>query len=51
MQAQIPKGTFDILPYGTEEAWRLSENWQYLEGIIREIAAEYDYREIRTPIY
>ncbi len=51
MQMQIPKGTFDILPYGTEESWRLSESWQYVEEVIRQIAAEYDYREIRTPIY
>src|SRR5271156_6468031 len=51
MQIQIPKGTFDILPYGTDEAWRLSESWQHIEEIIREVAAEYDYREIRTPIY
>lgn len=48
---QIPKGTFDILPYGTEEAWRLSDLWQYVEETIRKIASEYGYREIRTPIY
>lgn len=51
MQYQIPKGTFDILPYGTEESWRLSDLWQYVEGVVRKISAEYDYREIRTPIY
>ena len=51
MEHQIPKGTFDILPYGTEEGWRLSDLWQYAEGIIRQISSEYGYREIRTPIY
>lgn len=51
MEHQIPKGTFDILPYGTEEGWRLSDLWQYVERIIRELSAEYGYREIRTPIY
>jgi histidyl-tRNA synthetase len=51
MEHQIPKGTFDILPYGTEEGWRLSDLWQYAETIIRQISAEYGYREIRTPIY
>lgn len=51
MQVQIPKGTFDILPYGISEAWRISELWQYAEHIAREICAEYGYREIRTPIY
>ena len=51
MKTQIPKGTFDILPYGTDELWRLSDLWQYVEKLLREIAAEYGYREIRTPIY
>lgn len=51
MLVQIPKGTFDILPYGTDEAWRLSDLWQYVEEMIRNIASEYGYREIRTPIY
>lgn len=51
MQIQIPKGTFDILPYGTEETWRLSDTWLSVEEVIRKIASEYGYREIRTPIY
>lgn len=51
MQVQIPKGTFDILPYGTEESWRLSDLWQYVEEVIRKLCANYGYREIRTPIY
>lgn len=51
MQHQIPKGTFDILPYGAEESWQLSDLWQFVEKIIREICSDYGYREIRTPIY
>lgn len=51
MKVQIPKGTFDILPYGTDEAWRLSSLWQYVEGVIRKTAFDYGYKEIRTPIY
>jgi len=51
MKFQIPKGTFDILPYGAEEPWQFSSLWQYAEGIIRQTAMEYGYREIRTPIY
>jgi histidyl-tRNA synthetase len=51
MQHKIPKGTFDILPYGTEEKWRLSDLWQYVEQIARDLSAEYGFREIRTPIY
>lgn len=51
MKVQIPKGTFDILPYGTDDAWRLSSLWQYVEGVVRKTAFEYGYKEIRTPIY
>ena len=51
MKIQLPKGTFDILPYGTDEAWRLSELWQFVESTIRLAAMEYGYKEIRTPIY
>lgn len=51
MKLQLPKGTFDILPYGSDEPWRLSDLWQFVEQIIRRTAAEYGYREIRTPIY
>lgn len=51
MQFQIPKGTFDILPYGTEDVWRQSTLWQYVEDIIRKTSADYGYSEIRTPIY
>jgi len=51
MKMQLPKGTFDILPYGSDEPWRLSELWQYVEGVIRQTAAEYGYHEIRTPLY
>ncbi len=48
---QIPKGTFDILPYGAEEPWQSSHIWQYVEEICRKTAREYGYLEIRTPIY
>ena len=51
MKFQIPKGTFDILPYGAEEPWQRSSLWRYTEETIRQTAMEYGYREIRTPIY
>ncbi|MBX7067218.1 MAG: histidine--tRNA ligase [Parachlamydiales bacterium] len=51
MQAQMPKGTFDILPYGTEEDWQISDIWQFVETALRKISCDYGYREIRTPIY
>lgn len=51
MQTQTPKGTFDILPYGAEENWQLSDLWQSVEATLRKISCEYGYREVRTPIY
>jgi|YelNatPaOPRAMG01_1025707.scaffolds.fasta_scaffold06939_4 histidyl-tRNA synthetase len=38
-----PRGTQDILPPE-------SELWQYLENIIRNVAADFCFKEIRTPI-
>lgn len=51
MKFQIPKGTFDILPYGAREPWQISSLWQFTESVIRKTAMEYGYREIRTPIF
>ncbi len=51
MKLKIPKGLFDILPYGAKEEWQLSSHWQYLEETIRKIANEYGFKEIRTPIF
>ena len=48
---QSPKGTFDILPYGAKEDWQLSHLWRWVEIVCHEIASEYGYLEIRTPIY
>lgn len=48
---QIPKGTFDVLPYGAEEQWQLTHLWQWVEEICRNTAREFGYQEIRTPIY
>lgn len=44
-------GVFDILPSDTEEQWRSSYLWDYIETIIRQTAREYGYKEIRTPIF
>ncbi|MCD2136793.1 histidine--tRNA ligase [Salinicoccus halitifaciens] len=41
---QIPRGTQDILP---GESYK----WQVIEEKLREIAANYNYREIRTPVF
>ncbi|OGN59569.1 MAG: histidine--tRNA ligase [Chlamydiae bacterium RIFCSPHIGHO2_12_FULL_27_8] len=50
MQYQIPKGLFDILPYSKEE-WTISSKWHYLEKIIKKLSIDYNYEEIRTPIF
>ncbi len=44
MSYQKPKGTNDILP-GT------SEKWQFVEETARLIFKDYQYQEIRTPIF
>ncbi|PPA71513.1 histidine--tRNA ligase [Jeotgalibacillus proteolyticus] len=44
MTINIPRGTQDILP-GTVE------KWQYIENVAREICNQYQYKEIRTPIF
>src|SRR5690625_2703030 len=41
---QIPRGTQDILP---GESYK----WQIIEEKLREIAANYNYQEIRTPVF
>ena len=44
-------GVFDILPLDSEEQWRSSYLWNYIESIIRETARDFGYKEIRTPIF
>ena len=39
---KAPKGTKDVVP---SEVYK----WQYVEGVLRTIAAEYGFREIRFP--
>lgn len=51
MQIPIPPGVFDILPVDSKERWRSSYLWQYIEEKIREIAHQYGFREIRTPVF
>jgi histidyl-tRNA synthetase len=51
MQYQIPKGLFDILPYGTEHSWQQSNKWQWVEQIIRKVALDYSMQEVRTPVF
>lgn len=53
MEYTIPKGVFDILPEEPEadDKWRNSDHWLYIEEVIRKCAADYGYKEIRTPIF
>ncbi|MBF0753212.1 histidine--tRNA ligase [Jeotgalicoccus nanhaiensis] len=44
MMIQVPRGTQDILP---EESYK----WQYIEKKLHEIAKNYNYEEIRTPMF
>ncbi|MBS0647993.1 MAG: histidine--tRNA ligase [Verrucomicrobia bacterium] len=53
MNYTIPKGVFDILPQEPkeEDAWRAADHWHYVENIMRKCAADYGFKEIRTPIF
>src|SRR5437868_9541104 len=51
MKYSIPPGVFDILPRDQQEAWKSSYLWSYVETVIREVARDYGYQEIRTPIF
>lgn len=51
MKYQLPPGVFDILPEDSKELWRSSYIWNYVEGVIRQLAQNFGYREIRTPIF
>lgn len=44
MAFQKPKGTADLLPGKTNQ-------WQYVEDIFRAVLADYQYEEMRTPIF
>lgn len=51
MSYQIPKGLYDILPYGEKELWRISDYWQFVETIMRKLARDYNMKEVRTPLF
>lgn len=53
MEYSVAKGTFDILPFESneEDKWRESGRWLYLEGVMRQTAHDYGFKEIRTPIF
>jgi histidyl-tRNA synthetase len=51
MSIQQPTGVFDILPSCPDDLWREVHLWQYVEGVCRQVAADYGLSEIRTPIF
>lgn len=51
MKYPIPPGVFDIIPNDPREPWKSSHLWAYVEKIIRQVAHEFGYCEIRTPIF
>lgn len=51
MNMTVAPGVFDILPQDPKEAWRCIHLWTFVESQIRQIAAEYGFQEIRTPIF
>ena len=44
MLTQAPKGTNDVLPDKTYL-------WQYIEDEVRKICSEFNFKEIRTPVF
>lgn len=44
MLTTAPRGTKDIMPEDVK-------SWRYLEETMRKICAQYDYKEIRTPVF
>jgi histidyl-tRNA synthetase len=51
MKYPIPPGVFDIIPIDSQEAWKSSHLWSYVEQVMRETARDYGYQEIRTPLF
>lgn len=51
MKYPIPPGVFDILPLDSQDLWKSSHLWAYVEQVIRETARDYGYSEIRTPLF
>lgn len=47
---QGPKGTNDILP-GERFGWQDASRWHALEHAIREICHQYNYNELRPPLF
>lgn len=51
MTIQSAPGVFDILPQNPQQPWSNVHLWQQVEETIRQVARDYGYQEIRTPLF
>lgn len=51
MKFNIPPGVFDLIPVDTKDAWKSTYLWSYVEQVIRSVARDFGYDEIRTPLF
>ena len=51
MTIQSVTGVFDVLPVVPQEPWRAVHLWQYVEGVCKQLATDYGFSEIRTPMF
>lgn len=51
MKYPIPPGVFDIIPFDSQDTWKSSYLWAYVEQVMRDVARDYGYQEIRTPLF
>ncbi len=51
MAIPSPTGVFDILPIVPNDPWRAVHLWQHVEGVCRQLASDYGFSEIRTPMF
>lgn len=51
MKYPIAPGVFDIIPNNRQEPWKSSFLWAYVERMIREVARDFGYQEVRTPLF
>ncbi|MFN4174097.1 MAG: histidine--tRNA ligase, partial [Parachlamydiaceae bacterium] len=51
MNLKAPPGVFDILPFDSKEPWKTSNLWAEVEAILRKMALDYGFKELRTPTF
>ena len=51
MTVQSVTGVFDILPVVPKDPWRAVHLWQHVENVCAQLALDYGFSEIRTPLF